>query len=182
MIFQTKTEGEGVVEVQEAKTLLNDGLGTLAQLSISNFQFSIFKEVPTQLLMPEIKDINPPELFAPKITKDPNVFDGKWFAVFATQDKLSGINYYKIKESRYKILNIFQRWIIAESPYILTDQRLRSFIYIKAVDNAGNERIAIIEPKYPLQWYEKWELWSIIIVIIFISFSVWKIKAKQRRL
>ena len=38
-IFQSKNEGKGTIEIREAKTLLNDGKGTQASLSISNLQF-----------------------------------------------------------------------------------------------------------------------------------------------
>jgi len=62
-----------------------------------------------------------------------------------------------------------------ESPYLLKDQKLKSFIYVKAVDKAGNERIATLAPRYPLKWYEKWENWIIIIIVTFILYLLWKV-------
>jgi len=94
--------------------------------------------------------------------------------VFATQDKGSGIDYYEIKESRQKFLKIFKKWVIAESPYVLKDRKLRSYVYIKAVDKAGNERIAVVEPRYPIKWYENYWIWIIIILAIIFSFIVIK--------
>jgi hypothetical protein len=177
--FLAKKEGSGLIEIQNAKTLLNDGKGTEAKLKISNFQFSISKEVlTTQPSVPEIKDLEPPENFKPEIASDPTIFNGKWFLVFATQDKGSGIDHYEVLESRnQKIEN--RNWRTVESPYLLKDQKLKSFIYVKAIDKAGNERIATLTPRYPLKWYEKWENWIIIIIVTFILYLLWKaIKSK----
>jgi len=186
IIFLAKKEGSGLIEIQNAKTLLNDGKGTEAKLKIFNFQFSIFKEAAAvQPLAPEIRDLEPPENFKPEIASDPTIFDGKYFLVFATQDKSSGIDYYAIHESTRKRTRIDTKdWTQAESPYLLKDQKLRSWIYVKAVDKAGNERIAVVEPRYPLKWYEKWENWIIIILLAVLIFYIlrkflWKTYTKQ---
>jgi len=173
--FLAKKEGSGLIEIQNAKTLLNDGKGTEAKLKIFNFQFSIFKESPAiQPLVPKIKDLEPPENFKPEIASDPTIFKGKYFLVFATQDKGSGIDHYEVLESRnQKIEN--RNWRTVESPYLLKDQKLKSFIYVKAVDKAGNERIATLAPRYSLKWYEKWENWIIIIIVTFILYLLWKV-------
>ncbi|MDP2864261.1 MAG: hypothetical protein Q8N73_01210, partial [bacterium] len=34
----------------------------------------------------------------------------------------------------------------------------------KAVDKAENERIAMVEPRYPMKWYENPLVWGIIIL------------------
>lgn len=176
LIFQTKNEGGGVIEIYDAETLLNDGKGTPARLSISNFQFSISEQVPQVPITP-IKDREPPESFKPMIAKDPEMFLGKYFLVFATQDKGSGIDHYEILESRnQKIEN--RNWEIGESPYVLKDQKLRSYIYVKAVDKAGNERIAVVEPRYPIKWYENYLIWGIITVAIVIIWLIRRIKKK----
>jgi len=173
--FLTKKEGSGTIKFGEVKALRNDGQGTEAPLTISNFQFSISKEVlTTQPSVPEIKDLEPPENFKPEIASDPTIFEGKWFLVFATQDKGSGIDHYEVLESRnQKIEN--RNWRTVESPYLLKDQKLKSFIYVKAVDKAGNERIATLAPRYSLKWYEKWENWIIIIIVTFILYLLWKV-------
>ena len=185
IIFQSKNEGEGMTEIHDAKTLLNDGKGTPTELSISNFQFLISKLAPTTQFLP-IKDTEPPESFKPMISQDPKMFDGKYFLVFATQDKESGIAGYAIHESTRKkeITRInTKEWKEAESPYVLKDQKLRSFIYVKAIDKAGNERIAVVEPNYPIRWYEIW--WVCVIIIIgiiigiVIGYTLWRIKRRK---
>ena len=186
-IFQSKNEREGIIEIQEAKTLLNDGKGTQASLSISNLQFLISKQVPSpQIPISEIKDIEPPEPFGPIIAQDPEIFNGKYFLVFATQDKGAGIDHYEILEKEQKscIRGLIKKdeWQVVESPYLLKDQKLKSYIYIKAVDKTGNERIAVVEAKYPLKWYEVWWIWSImLLVVILIVYALWNLKAEHRR-
>jgi len=166
LVFRTVQEGQGVIEIRDIMALKNDGKGTAAEARASNLSFLISEEVP-EVQLPEIKDTESPESFVPKIAKDEGLFEGKWFVVFATQDKISGIDYYKIKESRQRLLMFLSRWKVAESPYVLQDQDLRSHVVIKAVDRSGNERIVRVSPRYPLAWYTNYENWAIIIIIGF---------------
>src|SRR3989344_6246036 len=46
----------------------------------------------------EIIDRDPPEDFKPEISRDANIFENRWFLVFATQDKSSGIDHYEVCE------------------------------------------------------------------------------------
>ncbi len=180
--FLAKKEGDGAIEFSGVKALRNDGQGTEADVKISNFQFLISKQIPIpEIPIPEIKDIEPPEEFTPQIAADPAIFDGKWFLVFATQDKGSGIDHYEIKESRQKFFAVFEKWLPAESPYVLMDQELRGFVWIKAVDKIGNERIAVVEPRYPLKWHDDWRIWSIIILGLFVLAVIGKILWKKRK-
>jgi GxxExxY protein len=186
MIWEARKEGQGIIEIRDVRVLKNDGAGTPAEVKISNFQFNI-KGVgfPKEVQLPEVKDTEPPESFVPEVASDPTIFEGKWFLVFATQDKASGIDYYAVHESTRKRTRIDTKdWTQAESPYVLKDQKLRSYIYVKAVDKAGNERVVILPPKYPLKWYEEWESWVIIVLLVALIFYVvrkvlWKAYTKQ---
>jgi len=164
LVFQTRQEGNGIIEVRNFAALKNDGEGTAADARASNFSFLISKEAP-KIEQSLVKDIEPPESFAPEIANDPALFEGKWFLVFATQDKSSGIAHFEIKESRQRFFSVFKNWISTESPYVLQDQELRSYIFIKAVDKDGNIRVEKISPQNPLHWYENYENWIIIIMI-----------------
>ena len=104
-------------------------------------------------------DSAPPEAFAPTIASDPNVFDGKYFLVFATQDKGSGIKRYEVREGHF---GWFRK---AESPYLLTRQKLDRDIYIKAIDHTGNERVIVV-PAVHSGWWERYALFAILIVLI----------------
>ncbi len=138
---------------QDVVVLKNDGLGSLLSVSKPVIQISIKKTdapvsndgIKTKNLE---KDEMPPEIFSPIIGQDKNLFDGKNSLIFHTQDKESGIKEYFIAEIQnfngdYNSVV----WKKAESPFILSDQRLRSTILIKAVDNYGNARIITIPPR-----------------------------------
>ncbi len=73
---------------------------------------------------------------------------------FATQDKQSGIDHYEIQESRSSKIDA-GKWKTAESPYLLIDQELHSFIYVLAIDRQGNERVIKVFPRKPLAWTEQ---------------------------
>ena len=160
VIFQANESGGGIVEVKDAKVLLNNGEGTAASIKISNFQFILETEFPTKLQISNFKDSDPPEPFTPEIARDSNIFDGKWFLVFAAQDKGSGIDHYKICE------RIKTTCVIAESPYVLQNQNLDRKIFVKAIDKNGNERIAILPPKSAPR-YQKWPVYIIFGIVIF---------------
>jgi hypothetical protein len=176
IIFTAKEPGQGTVELQNLKALLNDGQGTATAVNATNFQFSI-SESGAPLMgggLTEIRDNEPPETFRPEIAKSDLLFNGKWFVVFTTADKKSGIDHYEIKESRQRFLSFFSKWLPAESPYLLKDQERRSYVWIKAVDKAGNQRIERIRPQYPLRWYENYENWIIIVLGLIVAYAGYK--------
>jgi len=158
---------------ETSKVLLNDGLGTEANLKLEEGQYKILKEKeksPEKVLGKELsEDKTPPEPFGILVLKDLQIFEGKYFITFNTQDKQTGIDHYEIKEGD-------RNWKIAESPYLLEDQKLQSIIKVKAVDKAGNERIAEYippgykAPKKPLPY------WIIIIIVIGGGIIWWIIK------
>lgn len=173
VVFQAKSSGSGAIEIGDAKVLLNDGRGTPAEVKISNFQLTIKEDgIYNKAQLLEIKDTAPPEDFKPEIASNPLIFDGKYFLVFATQDKMSGIANYKVREGGWA-------WFrVAESPYLLEHQSLDRKIFVKAIDKSGNERIVAVEPRYRLSWYEPWQIWTIIIsgaiIICLILKKIWK--------
>ena len=193
IFFKLRQEGKGSIYfAEDSETYLNDGKGTKAMLSTSDFRFLVSGEA-AEVRLPEISDTVPPEDFKPEIALDPNIFDGKYFLAFAAQDKESGISHYEvyedlgfriqdlgkmIKKALYPKSYILNFWSVAESPYLLRDQELKSFIYVKAVDKKGNERTAILPPRYPLKWYEQPLVWGIIILGIIFGYILWK-KSKK---
>ena len=143
LVFKAKAEGEGSVAIEQGRALLNDGKGTEAPLEIINYQFSIINQSSnSQILMTETKDTEPPELFELKIGQDPSMFDGKPFLVFATQDKNSGIDHYEIS---FLYKGKTTDWQLAENPFLLEYEKDLEKIWVKAVDRAGNERIATLD-------------------------------------
>jgi hypothetical protein len=154
-IFKTKLVVNSVIKLEQASALLNDGSGTQSNLEIFPFQFSISEEVQAiHPVVEPIKDADPPESFIPEIISNASIFNGKWFLVFLTQDKGSGIDYYQVCEGSES------NCVEAKSPYLLKDQGLSSYIYVKAFDKTGNERIVSLSPRNPLIWYKNYLIWA----------------------
>jgi len=180
----SRGKGQGKIEIEEARALLNDGQGTETAVFVSPLEILVSDQaVPFSIEIKE--DLDPPEAFIPELASDPDIFGGKWFLAFATQDKGSGIAYYQVHETNRKreASRIGKNeWAIAISPYVIKDQDLRSYIYIKAVDNAGNQRIAIVEPRDSMKWYELWENWAIILIVaIFLILSRSKLLKTKKK-
>ncbi len=123
------------------------------------------------------KDNIPPEPFEIEIHQNPLIFEGKYFITFSTNDKQTGIDYYEIHE-------IPPIWTLkttkperAGSPYLLKDQSLKSIIKVRAVDKAGNERVAEHIPPYKITWKDiiPW-----IILILIIAGIIWWLIRKSK--
>jgi len=166
LIFTAKRDGQGSISIKNGELLRNDGTGSAIPFTISNFQFSVAQNTQNVgVQVPAIKDIEAPESFVPEVGRDQNLFDGKWFVAFVAEDKGSGIAAYEVKETRSRIFDL-SKWTQTDSPYLLSDQDLHSYIYVKAIDKSGNEKIERVSPKYPLPFYENLDDWSILITII----------------
>lgn len=125
-------------------------------------------------------DTTPPEQFTLEIAE----IEGKQYLVFSTIDKTSGVDHYEVFEQPPK--NFFEilsnklksedKWQIAQSPYLLEDQELESIIKVKAVDKAGNTRIAeIVPPEKPFPWL------VIILVLVGVGVVWWIIQRRKLR-
>ncbi len=130
-----------------SKVLLNDGEGTEAQLSTQDAILTLANTGKPQVnsWTDIIKnDKIAPEKFTVEIHQDKSIFDGKYFAVFSTVDKQSGLDRYEVAEGPKESTST--QWKETESPYVLQDQSLKGVVQIKAVDKAGNERIGDTQP------------------------------------
>lgn len=174
LIFEATEMGQSWLKVKDITILLNDGEGMQIIPKIENMQFSVAETKGGRTILKEAdlySDNELPEVFIPQIAHDKNIFDGKYFLIFETQDKGSGIFYYEVKEGK-------REFIVAESPYLLKDQTLKSFIQIKAVDRSGNARIVEIAPTYPPTVYKNYAFWIIIILTIVIGYIFSRKKRK----
>jgi hypothetical protein len=134
---------EEIKILETSQVFLNDGKGTLAKLNLQNSKIKILPQSGGGLnewREKLLNDTTPPEPFEIQIQKDPAIFDGKYFIVFYTTDKETGIDYYMVKEGE-------REWKVAKSPYLLENQNLDEEIKVKAVDRAGNETIATHYPE-----------------------------------
>lgn len=172
-----QTPEENLAEINfldSSQVFLSDRLGTKAKLTTRGATFKISaqkSEVPENQWQKEIeKDIIPPESFKIEIHQDVSIFERKYFIIFSTTDKQTGIDYYEIKEGEGE-------WKVSLSPSLLEDQNLESIIKVRAVDKAGNERVAEylppLKPKpfpYPIM----------ILVLIGLIWIIWWIIRKRK--
>lgn len=166
----------GQVTMQNMSVLLHDGLGSPADVSVSPFSFSISRTVATVNEAREVlqaNDEDPPEAFQPVVTTDKNLYEGKYSLVFATQDKGVGVSHYEVHEADKPIVDAdpsiaIEEWERVESPYLLQDQSLSKYVYVKAVDKVGNERVVLVPAEHPMGGYSTRALWGIIITIVIV--------------
>jgi hypothetical protein len=162
VIFKTRSVGTALIRPESMMVLKNDGKGTPVEVQLAPLEISIAPASQHSPVVLAAEDREMPEIFTPVVTSDLRSFDGRAMLVFGAQDKQSGVDHYEIKETRQKLLPLFSSWFTGESPYLLRDQDLHSYIYVKAVDHAGNAQIAQIPPEHPLPWYTSYEYWLLI--------------------
>jgi hypothetical protein len=122
----------------KSAVFLNDGKGTLASLTLTNLTLNTAESsnnLSNEWQQILAQDTIAPESFSIILSRDPSIYNNQYFITFNTTDKQSGIDYYQIKEGAIA-------WTKVDSPYLLKNQSLPSIILVKAVDKAGNERIA----------------------------------------
>jgi len=141
----------------ETRVLLNDGRGTPATLTTTTAVIGTTR-TPGSTLRNEWSvlvsaDKATPEEFSVELVQDEQIFSGKYYIIFNTTDKQTGIAYYEIIEEPFSEASFFAwgsseaPWLRAKSPYVLKDQSLNSTIRVKAVDKSGNEYIATLIPE-----------------------------------
>jgi hypothetical protein len=148
VIFAPAEGGAGLVGIQNAKLLRNDGVGSEIPLVTVNQMVAV--SAPAGASRGPGIPFTVPGSFKPMITRDANVYGGKYFLVFATTDKGSGIGYYDVLEVPAGTpIGANPPWITATSPYLLNDQTLASDVYVRAVNNAGGATIAEVPARTP---------------------------------
>lgn len=84
-------------------------------------------------------DTTPPEAFTAVVTRQPDLYSGAYYAVFATTDFASGVDSYEVSEGNHLARDV-------SSPYVLTNQSFSGRIVVRAFDRAGNIRESTITP------------------------------------
>lgn len=155
-IGSRETDSVQVAFGEQSRVLLNDGTGDEAPLRTVPGTLNLIQQVGTSTKdeWGDVVDQDnvPPQPFGMELVQNQSVFSGKYYIVFNTTDKQSGIDHYEVMEESRDDLYTFRwgradaPWMTAESPYVLNDQDLRSIIRVRALDKAGNERIAVLIP------------------------------------
>ncbi len=182
LLFSAKKTGKATLSTDNEKILLNDGTGSKTSVTKAPLILNISEKKSEAPEFVPLYDNNPPDLFQLQVAKDENLFSGKWFLVFNTQDKESGVSYYEILE-KPQLNSIFslpfltkEQWVKGESPYLLKDQTLRSVILVKAFDRAGNTTIASLTAQNKVRWYESFWLFGIIIITPIIAVVIFVLR------
>jgi hypothetical protein len=172
-VFTARAPGVSVVAIEGSRILEHDGKGTELPVRIGPIEITVADDTPiVPSGIPE--DREPPDAFVPVVTRDQNIFDGKWFVVFATQDKGSGIARYEMTETPRAITGDEEHvvWRSVQSPALLEDQTLGSHITVRAIDGTGNSRSASLLPANPPRLSSQLFAWGIVIVLLFVVLFV----------
>ncbi len=170
---------KAIISIDDAsEVLLNDGEGTQAELALSPATITLSDTRMTDsnpwLDAVGEDDVSPDE-FTIIVESTRGVFGGRYFIVFATVDKQSGLDHYEIYERG--------AWKTISSPYELKDQTLRS-LQVKAVDKAGNERMGeYIEGSAPPRARPAYGVFSLIgLSVLLLSLLIVKRVLDRRRI
>lgn len=151
-LFESDSEKPATIRFDRISTLSGDGVS--AQIDSGPVVATILPQAAATEKSQIHDDTISPEGFTPLISRDEQLYSGDWFVSFSTQDKQSGVEKYFISESVSPFSFVLGKraWREGASPYRLADQKLRSYVYVKAVDMYGNARIAKITPSGFTDW------------------------------
>ncbi len=159
--FEAKSVGDGALGLSPASSiLLNDGSGTSVPISLQTPTIHVIPRKPNE--SPKVlsdagdiavkqanSDFIKPNGFDINIGSDGRLFSGQYFVSFFATDSGSGVDHYQLKEGDGP-------YMLARSPYLLSDQTLHSVIRVRTYDVGGNYR----EEVYPNWFIRVW--WSIL--------------------
>ena len=177
LLLEAKKSGYATIRASHAKVFRNDGKGSSLTLTPRPITIYIGEGTPLQSAA-KLADADPPEPFEPALAKTPDAYEGRVFVVFATQDKKSGIDHYEVQLGTAGKPEP-GRWERTESPYILADEGFRGYVYVKAVDRAGNERIEQLSLRGPMKWYDYIVIFLVVIGILFVAQTVARKREKM---
>ena len=144
--FEATAVGSGTIAIRPSSAvLLADGQGTAAQTQAIAMGITVRARAAGTTPHPDISeppisqaanDDTAPKRFSLEIGQDGNIFSGQYFVSFFTTDRGTGI-------ARYEVSQNGGAFVLARSPYLLSDQSLHSVIRVRAFDDAGNVRESV---------------------------------------
>ena len=172
LTFKVIGRGQATIGFLDSMCLRSDGVGNEVPLREEPLHISVIEGVPRMSV--NIIDDEMPEYFNPEIMTDPDVFNGESILLFSTKDKGSGIRAYEVREG------FLGRYHIATSPYKINQQMLDKRLYVKAIDQMGNERVMVLYPQDWRPWYKDIKiLGTIVILCVLVLFvSIWRLKLR----
>ncbi len=167
VIFKAKKIGKENLLAKNMQALQNDGNASKLPIGERTVSIIILPATESFPRMLPIEDTDKPEKFTGEIVQDDQIFEGRTFVVFATQDKGSGVGHYEVKEG------FFGDYTVASSPYVLQDQSADKKIYIKALDKNGNSEISVLTPAKWKPWYKEYGgvfITALFVLLVFATY------------
>ncbi len=174
-----KNPGIATLSFANLKGYQNDGEGTSLSLSGSARTFRISKT--GEITKDSLDDSVAPEDFLPIIGSDDDIFDGKFFVTFTASDKGSGVSHYEVAEQSGIFMPTDLSWEKAESPYLLADQNMESWIFIRAIDKKGNKRVAYIQPENSKSQQKMLTITVGIVAVMLLLIVWWRLRSRKKR-
>lgn len=162
IIVRQNNSSNGEIKVNYIKAVKNSSSVQYLNVKLNNLKLPIKTNDFVKDDSTVENDSVLPELFTPAISEIGDSQNKQKVIIFATQDKGSGINHYEVKE------NYFDKYKLAESPYVLSNAIHYSKIYVKAIDNNKNELIVYIYPSTFVRLYHQYGIIVIIVLVILI--------------
>lgn len=180
LFFSAQSAGQYSLAWRRAQVLRHDGLATPVPLRTADLVLEIAPALPNNAAPVVLTDDQvAPGTFVPVIARDRELFANRWFVSFATSDTDSGIAGYEIQEHADATPKP-GAWRPATSPYVLTDQQLRKYVSVRALDRAGNERVSTLAPtNLGMEYNSKW-LWFILSVTCLVILSYYFYSVRRR--
>ncbi len=155
---------------------LNDGKGTKITVAGDSIEIpvQISDLIENELAALVREDNTPPNKFKIELGHDPSVYEGKYFISFFTTDDDSGIE-------RYEVVEGGRASVRSGSTYELLDQDLSSLIIVRAIDNAGNERVETFNPQEKTPTQKIFTTILIILIILVLLFIIYFFVLRKKR-
>ncbi len=146
-------EGEARFTFISPQAYADDGEGTAVPMRAESLTLRLLESSGAPRTSGVVTDIEPPLAFD-LISVDGAAFNHSGrVLVFATQDKASGVLRYEVARSYLLYMpKSWLQWDEAENPYFLRGGDAHKFIFVRAIDAAGNTTMAWTYPTAYVSW------------------------------
>lgn len=171
LVLESKDKNSKEIVIDRIQALINDGHGTSDDVSSESF---VYKYGEIEIPYTRKGDNIIPDNFEPVLVKDP-FFNNKYVLIFETSDGQTGISHYEVRENGHD-------WVVAKSPYVLENQINPKHIQVKAIDNAGNVRIAgVVDDAEIGRILDDKSVLIIMVLLVVLVLIFWKISKSRKK-
>lgn len=168
LVLEAVSVGEGAVSFSSGtRVLSNDGFGTPLPLQVFGATFAIGDKEYGSRTVSSPTDSTPPELFELHIIDGSEIGKSGPTLIFETSDKQTQVSYYEIAFDKKLKKEDELSWVRVESPYVLSRTHLSQYIFVRAVDEAGNTRMTYLPPNATVSENVFDPLWMLLFVVLF---------------